>query len=64
MGHAHSNVNHDRPQLVQSIRIRNVVRGIEQSQFEWEYDPVRELDVSLQALLVFEAFQMKRQEIW
>lgn len=56
-------MHHNGPQLIQSIRILDVISCVEESQFEWEDDAVGEFGITLQVFLVFESFEMKCQDI-
>lgn len=59
----HSNVHHDRPEFVQAVRVAHAVGGVEQAQLEREHDAVRELDVPLKALLVFEPLEVEGENV-
>jgi len=50
--------------FVQSVRIWNIVHGVEQTELERKCHAVREFDVLLDVFLVFESLQMKGENVW
>ena len=51
----------DGDEVVESVRVEGVVGSVEEAQFEWEDDAMREFRVTVKLFYVLEAFQMQRQ---
>lgn len=62
--HALSNMHYYGEKLIQSVRIRDIVHGVEQTELKGECNAVREFGVSLHVFLVFESLQMKGEDVW
>lgn len=55
---------HYSEQFIQSVWIRDVVHGIEQTQLKGKCNTIREFDVFLHVFLVLESLQMKGEHVW
>jgi hypothetical protein len=60
---ARSDMNDDREQIVQPVRVLGIVARVEQPKLEREDDTVGELDVTADVLLVLEPLEMESEDV-
>lgn len=64
--HALSDVHYYGEEFIQSVWVRDVVHGVEQTELKGKCNAVRKFDVLLHVFLVFEfeSLQMKGEDVW
>jgi hypothetical protein len=57
-------MDHDRKELIQPVRVLDIVTRVGELQLSGEWDAVEELGVSTQVLLILETLKVERKYVW